>query len=51
MFDEDMKIAGSKPSLSVRQSAEADTVSAELDQTKRAGELEKAHALGKLLAD
>lgn len=51
MFDDDIKIAGSRPSLSINNTNEADAVSAELDLAQRSGDLDKAKALGKMLAD
>lgn len=51
MFDDkDIKIAGSKPSLSIRQSRETEEVTAELNRAKAGGEFEKARELGEKMA-
>lgn len=49
LFDEDIKIAGSSPSQALRRKAESDA-SAQLAAAKQSGELERAHQLGKKLA-
>ena len=52
MFDDnDMKIAGSRPSLSVGQAIENDSVRGEIDRAKSLGEFDKARQLGEQMAE